>query len=334
MWHSTVWQNIAKHEIELELPQSNRGWKKFAANPEAYMANQIKRKQVEVSERKLTPEEAQKFAEAKQVEVRNFIASKCFQLTEEQHPEEQNIMGVRWLLTWKYDAKYADGKKAKVRAIVLGFQDPSYSERQTSSPTPTKAGKQLFLQMCAHRRFKIAKGDVSGAFLQGEDLTEELWCRPIREFCEELGVSADTPMLLRKAAYGLVQAPLHWYESICKKLSQLGYTRLTTEPCCWVYVDPQGCVRSAIHGHVDDFMFGGRANNSIHNQLMQQIQTAYKWGTWEYDKFEQCGIVITQHEDSSITLQQARFLEEVEEISISAKRSRQQELPTNDKEKS
>ena len=256
-------------EIELQLPTSNRGWKKFSANPEAYMANQLKRKMVEVSERKLSPQEAEEFAKAKHTEVKNFLASRCFQLAEDQFPEEKNILGMRWLLTWKYDPKYPDGRKAKARAIVLGYQDPCYSERQTSSPTPSKAGRQLFLQLCAHRRFRIAKGDVSGAFLQGEDMEEILWCRPVEEICSELGVSPETPMLLKKAAYGLVQAPLHWYESICKKLASLGYTRLITEPCCWIYIDKAGLVRSAIHGHVDDFMFGGKTDDPVHNQLMQ-----------------------------------------------------------------
>ena len=81
------------------------------------------------------------------------------------------------------------------------------------------------------------KGDVSGAFLQGDDLAEALWCRPLPEICAELGVAQDTPMLLTKAAYGLVQAPLQWYHSVCNTMNKLGYQRLVTEPCCWIMLD-------------------------------------------------------------------------------------------------
>ena len=114
-------------------------------------------------------------------------------------------------------------------------------------------------------------------------------------------------MLLRKAAFGLVQAPLHWYQSICKKLANLGYQRLVTEPCCWIWLDEEGEVRSIIHGHVDDFMFGGGKDDPIHNMLMGELQASYKWGTWEYDEFEQCGVVVKQHEDFSFGLKQEKF---------------------------
>jgi hypothetical protein len=39
--------------------------------------------------------------------------------------------------------------------------------------------------------FKLEKGDVSdvsGAFLQGDDLQEELWCRPLKEITDHLEV--------------------------------------------------------------------------------------------------------------------------------------------------
>ena len=122
---------------------------------------------------------------------------------------------MRWLLTWKYDEKYTEqgGRKAKARAIVLGYQDPQYAQRETSSPTPTKAGRQLFLQQAAWRRFRVEKGDVSGAFLEGDNLDEAMWCRSLPEICRALGMEENTPMLMAKAAYGLVQAPLHRYKT-------------------------------------------------------------------------------------------------------------------------
>ena len=322
-------------EIELEIPESKRGMKKFLENPEAFMANQIKRRQVEVRERTLSPAEAVQFTKAKDTEVRNFIAAECFQRATEKFPEEKNIVGMRWLLTWKYDEKYKDqgGRKAKARAIVLGYQDPRYEERKTSAPTPSKSGRQLFFQYCAWQKMRLSKGDISGAFLQGQDLSEELWCRPVKEICEELGVSEGTPMLLKKAAYGLVQAPLHWYQSISTYLEEIGYHKLWTEPCCWIWVDKEGVVRSIIHGHVDDFMFGGRDNDEIHTGLMRDIQKKFQWGTWETGQFVQCGVHVQQHEDFSIDLEQTKFIEELEEIHISRERSRSEELTTTEDEK-
>ena len=73
-------------EIEVDLPTSRRGINKFMANPEAYVCSQLRRRQVEVNERRLTPEEAMRFNKAKDTEVRNFIAAECFQLAKDKFP--------------------------------------------------------------------------------------------------------------------------------------------------------------------------------------------------------------------------------------------------------
>ena len=76
-------------------------------------------------------------------------------------PTGIEVLGMRWLLTWKIDGeKYRDtgGRKAKARAIILGYHDPSYQYRETSAPTPSRAGRQLFFQMCSWKRFRVSKG--------------------------------------------------------------------------------------------------------------------------------------------------------------------------------
>ena len=91
---------------------------------------------------------------------------------------------------------------------------------------------------------------------------------------------------------------------------------LTTEPSCWIYLDELGIVKPIVHGHVDDFVFGGEVNCPVDERLSKEIQQAYKWGTSEKQKFEQCGIVLTQQEDFSISiiLRQERYIQELEEI--------------------
>ena len=328
-------EGYAAVEIEIEMPTSKRGWKKFAENASAYICQKLKRKQVEVHEKRLTTEEKAQFDKAKSSEVRNFVAAECFKAWQGRELQESEIPGMRWLLTWKFDDKYTDnnGRKAKARAIVLGYQDPNYAVRETSAPTPTKAGRQLFLQHSAWKKFWVQKGDISGAFLQGDNLEEEMFCRPLPEICQALGVDEGAPMLMRKAAYGLVQAPLHWYKSVCRFLQQLGYKRLKTEPCCWIYQDAEGHIKSMIHGHVDDFMFAGAPGCSTHEGLMAQLRQKFAWGTWEENEFTQRGLRIRQLQDFSFELDQQKSIDELEEIHISRDRSRTPEAPTTDLEK-
>ena len=325
-----VEDNLQAIEVHIDMPTSKRGWKKFSDNPEAYICSMMRKKQLEVNEKKLTKEEVLQFIQAKQREVRNFVASECFEAAR-KHVDESKVVGMRWLLSWKIDDD--NNKKAKARAIVLGYQDPRYSERPTAAPTPSRAGRQLFLQMTAWRQWVLEKGDISGAFLQGDDLEEEIWCRPVKEITQAYGLADDSVMLMKKAAYGLVQAPLHWHKSVNKYLQTLGYRQLEVEPCCWIWTDKAGVVRSAVHAHVDDFLFAGAAGCAEHQGLIQALKTRFKWGTWESQCFVQCGIEIQQNPDYSIDMRQSKFINDLEEIRLSRDRSRVTESPTTDHEK-
>ena len=147
-----------------------------------------------------------------------------------------------------------------------------------------------------------------------------------------MGIDVGTPMVMKKAAYGLVQAPLQWYRSVCSFMQSIGYHRLKTEPCCWIYVH-EGCVKSTCHAHVDDFMVGGADGCLVHQHLMTQLKQKYQWGTWEHTEFVQCGIQVRQLPDYSIEIDQQQFLEDLEEINLSRDRSRTPDLPTTEHEK-
>ena len=103
----------------------------------------------------LRHEEKKQFDAAKQIEVKNFVAAECFKAWQGKGLRDDEIIGMRWLLTWKFDEKYAatGGRKAKARATILGYQDPQYSSGNVGS-YPYDAGRQLFL--------RFARGKASG----------------------------------------------------------------------------------------------------------------------------------------------------------------------------
>ena len=124
-------------------------------------------------------------------EVRSFISAQCFEMVPKHlQPPPSSGVGMRWVLTWKDAGDVTDPKKrkAKARAVVLGYQDDQYEHRQTSSPTVSRTGRQAFLQLCAWKRFGITKGDVTAAFLQGELLEEDYWIRSVPEIYEQMNV--------------------------------------------------------------------------------------------------------------------------------------------------
>ena len=62
----------------------------------------MKKRAVEVSEKRLTAADLEKFHKAKMIEVKNFIAAEAFEaLPEHLKPSREQAVGMRWILTWK-----------------------------------------------------------------------------------------------------------------------------------------------------------------------------------------------------------------------------------------
>ena len=317
-------------QVELDIPESTRGRQQMCRNLEGFFVGALKRKTVEVSERKLTPEERQQFKEAKSVEVKNFIAAEAFKsLPSHLQASPQQAVGMRWILTWK---NREDGsKKAKARAVLLGYQDPSYEHRSTTSPVMSRQTRQMFLQYASWKRWVIQKGDVSGAFLQGREYPDQLHCIPCPEILEAMNLAPGTVVQLKKACYGLVDAPLEWYRSVDEFLKSLGFERSWSDPCAW-YLRKNGSLQGAISGHVDDFLFMGPENDSEWNQVISAIKKKFKWGDWEQGVFTQCGVKIEATEEG-YRLSQPGYAKDIKEIPLSATRRREDNAPITDWER-
>ena len=330
---TSYWSDqAAAVEVSVDLPESNRGQQRMINNFEGFFTSALKKRNVEVCERKLNPQEYEEFRSAKLVEVKNFIAAKAFEsLPPHLQPSKEQAIGMRWVLTWK--TRDDGSRKAKARAVLLGYQDPSYEHRQTTAPVMTRQSRQFLLHEAAGRKWTIYKGDVSGAFLQGREYPGVLHCIPCDEICEAMNVPKGSVTRLRRACYGLVDAPLEWYRTVNEFLESLGLTRTWADSCMWVW-RPQGELRGAVSGHVDDFLFGGSDTDEAWQEILRKIKARFQWGDWESKVFTQCGVQITQTEDG-FELSQARYVEDhLEEIFLSAKRRQERHLPTTDREKS
>ena len=80
--HKANFWNVKAAAVELEfsLPSSERGRDKAWRDLGAFFIGSMKRRAVELSERRMTPEEITAFQCAKGTEVKNFVASKAFEI--------------------------------------------------------------------------------------------------------------------------------------------------------------------------------------------------------------------------------------------------------------
>eukprot|EP00435_Cladocopium_sp_Y103_P017346 s510_g4.t1 len=193
----------ASVEIAIDLPTSKRGIQNFVDNFELFFIGALKRRAIEVNEKRLSPKDYEAFQEAKQSEVRNFVAAKAFEaLPPELRPPLSKTIGMRWILTWK--TKDDGTVKPKARAILKGYQDPSYEFRATTTPVMTKQTRQFVLHETARRGWRVKKGDVTGAFLQGRTYPSDLYCVPCPEILEAMGLGKEEIVKVKRGCYGLV----------------------------------------------------------------------------------------------------------------------------------
>ena len=321
----------ASVELSIDMPTSKRGIQHFVNDIEGYFIGALKRRAIEVNEKRLSPKDYEAFQEAKQSEVRNFIAAKAFEaLPPELRPPLSKTIGMRWILTWK--AKEDGSFKPKARAILKGYQDPNYEFRATTTPVMTKQTRQFVLHETARRGWRVKKGDVTGAFLQGRTYPSELYCIPCPEILEAMGLGKEEIVKVKRGCYGLVDAPLEWYRSISEYLQSLGLVKSWADPCCWFWKQ-QGELRAVVAGHVDDFLFSGSETDSEWKAIEQKIQQHFRWSDWEENTFTQCGVLIEAQVDGSFHLSQPHYMDKVNEINLNATRKRELHSPTTEYEK-
>ena len=325
-------QPTAAVEIEVSLPTTRASSERAVADFPAFFVGNLKRRSaVEIHEKHLTEEEKAQFRQAKTVEVNNFIASKAFEsLPDHLKPSKDQAIRMRWILTWKY--KEDGSKKAKARAVLLGYQDPCHEQRATNSPTTTRQSRQLQLQVAASFGFRLRKGDVTGAFLQSRPYPGELYCIPTPEICQAMQLAPESITRVQKACYGLVDAPLEWYRSICAFLESQGVKRTWADPCCWTYHEGSE-LQGIITAHVDDFLFSGNEKHEGWNKVLSAIKEKYKWSDWEEKKFVQCGVLIEQMDDCSFHLSQEKYVSDLKYINLRAYRKKDRQSSTDDWEK-
>eukprot|EP00435_Cladocopium_sp_Y103_P053704 s442_g17.t1 len=325
---------LAAVEVAFTVPDTKRGKVGMVSDLGAFMVSQLKRRAVEVSERHLDEDELRQMQEAKQIEVKKFIGAEALEvLPSHLQPPKSEAMRMRWVLTWKRSE--SGERSAKARCVILGYLDPNYAFRQTAAPTMSRTTRQLLLCLSSALGFKVHKGDVSGAFLQGREYKGVAYVIPTEEICESLGIPTNSVTKLRKACYGLVDAPLEWFLTVSDYLESLGFTRCVSDPCCFKYVLDNKLI-GLISGHVDDFLFCGREDCETWKNLCKQIQQKFKWGTWEsdVDGFTQCGVFIQRMSDGGFELSQKQYVDDLKEISISSERRKMMDDDTTEREKS
>ena len=206
--------------------------------------------------------------------------------------------------------------KAKARLVIAGHRDPDLlSGLPTHAPTISRQGIHLLLQVLAsnlRRGWKGFAGDVTAAFLCGEDLQRELYLKQPKTGLGDL--HPEQLLRIRKPIFGLVDSPAAWWTKLHKTLKKM---RVKNDDGEWIVVqntldhcifmvqkvlsyDEEGQPRlgapeAYLGVHVDDVLLVGEG--ALCDLLKCQLSSEFPIQEWEEGKFEYVGSYIEVLED-------------------------------------
>ena len=227
-------------------------------------------------------------------------------------------MTVRWVHTWKV-AEDTVETKAKARLVVKGFADPDWTEIRSESPTLSRLSRQLILQFSASRVFRLRKGDVKTAFLSGdrEEARRDVYAEPPQEMRDKLQITREQVLKLETAVYGLRNAPSAWWKRVVRDLTETGWVQHQLDQCTFMFINVV-----LIGVCVDDFLVAGCDDDAVFSDALSKLKGTFRWRTWNDDNFTLTGIEIETLQDGGFHLRQQRFVDQLELMSLSQRRSR------------
>lgn len=180
-------------------------------------------------------------------------------------PEGANILPSTWVLRIK---RYPDGRFRKVKARFCARGDRQiegvdYFEKY--APVVSWTTVRLLLCMSITQGWKTRQVDFSNAFVQAT-LDKEVYIKLPAGFEGTSGEQASESVLsLNKSLYGLVDAPMYWYNHLVTKMDMVGLKPSPLDPCMFY---GRGMIMLS---YVDDCLFFGPDQKEI-DKVIQDIK--------------------------------------------------------------
>ena len=190
-----------------------------------------------------------------------------------QLPEGARAIGSSWVLKIKYNS---DGtvQLYKARVVARGdHQRAGVDFNKTWAPVCRLESVRVLIALAAQEGWEMFQSDVDNAFLNS-DVDADIYVRQPRGY-KRYGPNGEELVLkLKKALYGIKQAPYLWNSLLHKFLVGQGMQRSEVDPCIYFRFDEDGGVTiCAIY--VDDIVFTG-SNTAGIEQLRGALSERFK----------------------------------------------------------
>ena len=183
-------------------------------------------------------------------------------------PKGQKVIGLKWVFKVK---RNLGGKivKYKAKLVAKGYaRRHGVDYEEVFAPVARIETVSLVLALAVHGKWQVHHMDVKSAFLNDE-LQEEVYVSQPPGF-----MNPNQPgkvLKLKKALYGMKQAPRAWNAKLDKELVNLGFYRSGEEHA--VYKRGSGESLLLIGVYVDDLIICGPDNSRIAEFEQQMCKT-------------------------------------------------------------
>nr|GEV04326.1 retrovirus-related Pol polyprotein from transposon TNT 1-94 [Tanacetum cinerariifolium] len=160
------------------------------------------------------------------------------------------IIALKWIYKVKID-EYGDVLKNKARLVAKGYsQAEGINFEESFAPVAIIEAIRIFIANVASKNMTVYQMDVKTTFLNGE-LKEEVYvCQPEGFFDPD---HSNHVYRLKKALYGLNQAPRAWYDTLLRFLLANGFSKGVVDPT--LFIRKKGKHTLHVQIYVDDIIF-------------------------------------------------------------------------------
>ena len=266
--------------------------------------------------------ENESFKNAKHKELESWAANDVYT---EQTDCGQKCISTRWICTLK---ETPEGLKAKARLVARGFEDPQVKEIPKDSPTCNTESMRLILAIIAQKKWSVNTMDIKTAFLQGSELTRDIFVKPPPEASRTGKV-----WKLRKCIYGLADASLNWYNRVKDVMEQSDGEISHVDPAVFYWKDKERNVKGILACHVDDFLWAG--SQEFENSVVNGIRSTFAIGrevSHEDGAFPYIGIELSNI-GGVILLSQKTYIKNLNAITVDKERMMERDEPVTSQER-
>jgi hypothetical protein len=173
-------------------------------------------------------------------EMKNMVDNDVFELVSRSEAIRlgKNVLKSRWVYTVKMN-KHGEIERYKGRFVACGYsQEAGVDFDETFAPVGRYKTLRIALCLVAEMDYELKQMDVVSAFLNAK-LKEELFIEQPDGYAD---AKDDKVWKLKKAIYGIKQAPYEWNKEINSLLTTIGFKRLKTDPCLYTKISKSGKV--------------------------------------------------------------------------------------------